>query len=65
VNNKVMLLVVIFLSLLNFILAIVRTYYTLRIYYGSKAYWDSWEYRSKNIKEDIKKDILHEIQEEE
>jgi len=64
-NSNAMLLIVIFLTLLNFILAIVRTYYTLRIFYGSKAYWDSWEYRSKNIKENIKKDILYEIQEEE
>jgi len=37
------------ITILNFIFALVRTYYNIRVTRGSEKYWASWKERSKDV----------------
>lgn len=45
------------ITLLNFVFALVRTYYNIRVTRGSEKYWASWKERSK----DVARKVLEEI----
>ena len=45
------------ITILNFIFALVRTYYNIRVTRGSEKYWASWKERSKDVARKVLKEI--------
>ena len=49
--------VTLIVSILNFIFALIRTYYNIRVTHGSEKYWASWKERSKDVARKVLKEI--------
>jgi len=56
-NQETIWLITMIITILNFIFALVRTYYNIRVTRGSEKYWASWKERSKDVARKVLKEI--------